>query len=205
MKEIDYKLLFLEALAEPDYSRVEFWEKHQPESGYSKGVFWMKLNEWFEYYNQKIKRGINETNAFLIDTKVTDARFPLFHETNGKLLGHIGKNELASLGLSLQLLCKDWQLGKVENRYSHRERALAHLLKVEFDNEKPIPRKDQKPKKFEQAFDSLNPKTKNKDKPYREPTQKELKNVILILEKEDSPNALIESKERLQKLLISKE
>ena len=63
MKEIDYKLLFLEGLAEPDYSRVEFWAKQQPESGYSRGVFWMKLNDWFNHYNQKIKLDIESQST----------------------------------------------------------------------------------------------------------------------------------------------
>ena len=87
--------------------------------------------------------------------------------------------------------------------YSHRERALAQLLKVEFDKAKSIPRKDQKPKKFEQAFDSLNEKTKSKTNPYREPTKKELENIIPLLE--NFPIALNEVKGRLQKISIDKE
>jgi hypothetical protein len=201
MKEIDYKLLFLEGLAEPDYSRVEFWAKQQPESGYSKGVFWMKLNEWFNHYNQKIKLDIE--SQLVQGNNVLDCAYSLLIETNGKLVGHIGKNELTSLGLSLHLLGKEWKLSKEESKYSHREKALAHLLRVECREAQPIPRKEQKPKKFELAFDSLNPKTKSKDSPYREPTKKELESVISILQ--DSPKALKEAKARLQKLVKSNE
>jgi hypothetical protein len=110
MKEIDYKLLFLEGLAEPDYSRVEFWAKQQPESGYSRGVFWMKLNDWFNHYNQKIKLDIESQST--LGNNVSDCAYPLFIETKGKLVGLIGKGELTKLGISLHLLGKKWELGK---------------------------------------------------------------------------------------------
>ncbi len=91
---------------------------------------------------------------------------------------------------------------KKRTDFTHRENALAHLLRVEFEGEEPIQRKMQKPKKFEQAFDSLNSKTRSKTNPFREPTQDELIKVISLLK--DSPKALEEARKRLQKLVESK-
>lgn len=94
----------------------------------------------------------------------------------------------------------DFKLRK-KNTFSHRENAFAHLLKVDFENIDPIPRKEQKPKKLEQAFDSLNPKTKNNEKPYKQPNKKELTNVIILLEK--FPNAKAEAERLLNKVIES--
>jgi hypothetical protein len=97
----------------------------------------------------------------------------------------------------------DYSKGKSNDTITHRVTALAHLLKVECNEAEPIPRKEQKPKKFEQAFDSLNSKTKSITNPYREPTKDELTKVISLLE--GSPKSQQKAKERLQELIKSKD
>ena len=74
--------------------------------------------------------------------------------------------------------------GKSINRdaYTHREKAIAHNIKVELGISKPIPTKDQKPQGFKEACYSLNPRTTSRNNPYREPKINELQNVIIILE-----------------------
>ncbi len=87
-----------------------------------------------------------------------------------------------------------------QSDFTHRKRAIAHLLKVDMGEAKEIPRKDQKPKGLEKAFDSLNPKTKNIENPFKPANKKEMEDVILMLEKDNAPKALEEAKERLKKL-----
>lgn len=89
----------------------------------------------------------------------------------------------------------------IADNFTHREKAKAHLLKVEFEGVAAIPRKEQKPKKLEQAFDSLNSFTKSKTNPFRESTKTELENIILLLE--EYPKAKAEA-ERLLKKVIEK-
>jgi hypothetical protein len=107
MKEIDFKNLFLLALTEPDFSRAEFWARYQAESGYSKGVFWMKLNEWFNHYNKRIKAEIAREKSWGND--VIDFGFSLQSETYG-ISGHIDLAKLMALGLTMQALAREWYL-----------------------------------------------------------------------------------------------
>jgi hypothetical protein len=80
--------------------------------------------------------------------------------------------------------------------YTHRERALAHLFKVEVGAERRLSRKEQTPKKFEQAFDSLNPRTKSVSNPYRPATLTELQHVIELLAGYPTAQAIAEKKLR---------
>ena len=77
---------------------------------------------------------------------------------------------------------------------THRIRALAHLLKVDAGEAKPIVRKDQKPKGLEKGFDSLNKKSIK----YKEPTSKDYKLAISLLEQFPKAKAL--ATEKLEQL-----
>lgn len=92
---MDLKLVFLQALAEPEYSRVEFWQNKQKESNFSENVFWLKLNDYWKNYSDKINGEIDKGNA--IGNSLTNWLLPLLTETQGALIGHIGLDELSLL------------------------------------------------------------------------------------------------------------
>lgn len=74
-------------------------------------------------------------------------------------------------------------LEKEKSESTWREKAIAHEYKVKAGIEKQLTRTEQKAisKGFEKAFDSLNPRTKNTEKPYKEPTITELQHVVQLL------------------------
>lgn len=176
-----------------------------------------KIDEYGKLYTYSPKGGINKSlfkDNFLNHFEEEKTKHPGLEKTdfiNAQIefidtISVVLKKDYKYILNSLKRFFEgEAKLKEPQSKFSHRERAIAHLLKVETGEAQRLPRKEQKPKKFEQAFDSLNPKTKNKENPYKEPTSKELENVILILEKETSPKALNEAKERLQKLQRSKE
>jgi hypothetical protein len=94
----------------------------------------------------------------------------------------ITKNPFWQLVINPKLKDLENRVTRADSTYTHREKALAHLLKVEAGEAEPIPRKNQRPKKFELAFDSLNRMTKNISNPYREPKADEYKNAISLLD-----------------------
>jgi hypothetical protein len=105
------KEILLLGLAEPAYSRVEFWQIKQKESGFSPVVFWIKLNEVWQQYHDFIEMKIKETNSW--GNSVTDYGLSLTAETNMRLTGHLGREGLEDLRLSLyhygfELKQNDW-------------------------------------------------------------------------------------------------
>lgn len=93
--EPNYNEILLLALAEPTYSRVEFWQNKQKQSEYSKAVFYKRLKDVLDNYEIKIETEIEVRNSW--GNNVTDFRIPLLFETNQKLTGHLGKPEIKTL------------------------------------------------------------------------------------------------------------
>lgn len=82
--------------------------------------------------------------------------------------------------------------------FTHREHAYAAILKEDHEGIPRPPRKEQKPKGVEKAFDSFNPKS-SVYKPIR---AQELRNVILLLA--EFPKAKVEAEKQLQTTLKEK-
>ncbi len=82
-------IILLKALAEPKYSRIEFWKQQQKESGFSEIIFWKKLNESLDFYFDKINNELERRNAEFyskgMEAQYTDFGLSLFGETNGEL------------------------------------------------------------------------------------------------------------------------
>ena len=97
--KLTIKQVLLLGLSEPRYSRVEFWQQQQKESGFSPVVFWQKLNDLWQYYFEQNYNDIQEKNSW--GNSITDSRIPLLMETNGLMTGHLGKPELEELNFSL--------------------------------------------------------------------------------------------------------
>lgn len=133
----------------------------------------------------------------IIDKSVKD----IYFEVNPNKVNHKYQYEVDNLWLVRY--CHENvrfinQLMPEKTEATYREKALAYNYKVEVGTAEPLLRKDMQPKIFEKAFDSLNPKTKSKTNPYREPSLKELNNVILLLQ--DCPEAQAKAKEALRKV-----
>lgn len=81
--------IFLLALGEPDYSRIEFWQQQQKISGFSEIVFWKKLNNSLDFYFDKINNEIERRNEMFlkvgIEPQYSNFSLSLITETNGKL------------------------------------------------------------------------------------------------------------------------
>lgn len=91
----NFKEVLLLALAEPEYSRTEFWSSIQKESNFSENVFWRKLNDCWQFYFNKISTEISVKNSF--GSNVTDFAIPLLFETSQKMTGHLGLEQLRTL------------------------------------------------------------------------------------------------------------
>lgn len=96
---INFKEVLLFALAEPEYSRLEFWGAKQKESEYSSMIFWQKLNDCWQFYFDKISQEIAIKNSF--GANITSYGIPLLFETNQKMTGHLGLEQLSNLFSSL--------------------------------------------------------------------------------------------------------
>lgn len=96
---MNIKEIFLMGLSEPDYSRIEYWKKLQKESGFSEIIFLRKLIDCSKSFNEVIESNINKHIYWGND--ILDFKLPLYPETNGKLNGHFGKNELIILNESI--------------------------------------------------------------------------------------------------------
>lgn len=91
--EINEILLF--GLSKPDNLIIEFWKKHQKESGYSKKGFWLELNECWQCYNKKIEALIDE--RVMWGNNTTNTSISLLTETLGKVPGRLDKYGLEKL------------------------------------------------------------------------------------------------------------
>lgn len=129
--QIGIKEILLLGLAEPDYSRVEFWQQYQKRSGYSEVVFWRKLTDSWKIYDNKI----DVQNAWAQERGLHDVRLPLLPETSHKLTGHFGKYELNILHKSLM-------------EYGEK-------LQQTDTAEKDVPIKDDNGKDYEQELSSI--------------------------------------------------
>ena len=105
MNHKDIRKIFLMALSEPDYSRIDFWISQRENTYYREHTYCIKLFEAHEYYCQKIeeqeKRLKNSS-----DSEITDINLPLLNETDGELTGHFDKSVLENLYRSIQELVK---------------------------------------------------------------------------------------------------
>lgn len=90
---------FLLALTEPQFSRLEFWEIKQSQSGFTPLTYWKKLNEAWQYYYNKINAAEIEQGGQ--DGNLINLKLPLLIETKGVIEGHFGKEELSKLQISL--------------------------------------------------------------------------------------------------------
>lgn len=97
---MNFKNLLLLGLIEPDYSRLEFWQKQQKESGFSELVFYKKLKDVLTDYESRIETEIAVRNSW--GNSITDFQIPLLIETDGLIKGHIGKHEVSFLKLELE-------------------------------------------------------------------------------------------------------
>lgn len=82
-------IIFLQALAEPEYSRIEFWKQKQKESSFSEIVFWKKLNNSLDFYFDKINFEIERRNEMFLkagkEPQYSNFGLSLFNETNCEL------------------------------------------------------------------------------------------------------------------------
>jgi hypothetical protein len=99
--------VFLMALSEPEYARLDYWIAEQKKSKYSKEVFFKMMLDAFHHYESQIDMKDAEARAYNPDAEIAH-RIPLIYETDHELSGHIGKSELLSLLLSIQKLSNIW-------------------------------------------------------------------------------------------------
>jgi len=102
--------IFLLALGEPDYSRIEFWKQQQKESGFSEIVFWKKLNNSLDFYFDKINNEIERRNEMFlkagIEPQYSNFGLSLFTETSGELKADFALDNSVLIELRNKLL--DW-------------------------------------------------------------------------------------------------
>lgn len=108
MSDKSMNKVFLMALSEPEYARLDFWISEQEKSIYSKNVFLKKLMEAFKHYEYQIDKRRAEFKALNPGSGEPAFKLPLVYETNGELTGHFGNTELQSLLLSIQNLLNKW-------------------------------------------------------------------------------------------------
>lgn len=99
-KEPNYKEILLTALAEPSYSRLEYWQQQQKESGFSELVFYRKLQDALAYFTKVIDSKIAEKESLGIATN--DYKLPLLLETDFKIKGELGTTEIQLLNTELK-------------------------------------------------------------------------------------------------------
>ena len=98
--EPNYKEILLTVLAEPDYLRLDYWQKQQRESGYNEMGFYKKIKDALEYYYNLIEDKIIEKESLGIPTN--DYKIPLLLETDLKIKGELGRNEIQLLNTELK-------------------------------------------------------------------------------------------------------
>ena len=102
--------VFLEALVKPDYSRIEFWQQQQKESGFSEIVFWKMLNDSLDFYFDKINNEIEHRNEMFlkagIEPQYSNFGLSLFNETKGELTAEFPLDNSVLIELRNKLL--DW-------------------------------------------------------------------------------------------------
>jgi hypothetical protein len=126
----DLHLIFLQALNEPKFARVEFWENGQQNSIYSKQVFWMKLAQALTYYNTKIDKEIIKWKAQGND--INNYNLPLTLETGFTMIGTLNKEVIRELAESVNELSKKWDLENSKEATKH----ISITSKTEFDLKK---------------------------------------------------------------------
>lgn len=102
--------IFLLALGEPEYSRIEFWQQKQKISGFSEIVFWKKLNNSLDFYFDKINNEIERRNEMFFmagkEPQYSNFGLSLFAETKGKLNADFPLDNSVLIELRNKLL--DW-------------------------------------------------------------------------------------------------
>lgn len=100
--------ILLKALHEPDYSRIEFWQQQQKESGFSEIVFWKQLNDSLDYYFNKINDELEKRNAVFyskgMEAQITNFGLSLYNETNGELNADFALDNTVLIELRNKLL-----------------------------------------------------------------------------------------------------
>lgn len=97
---------FLQALAEPEYARVDFWQSKQSESGLSNIVYLKMLMDACKFYQSQINNQQFYYNS--LGNQVSDIKLPLHILTGGYMSGHLGYSELQSLLTSIKDLSDYW-------------------------------------------------------------------------------------------------
>src|SRR5688572_9585205 len=92
---VQMRSIFLNALDYPENARPEFFLKHQPESGWSRGVFLRELEEAYHYYMAiyNVKRSYETGMLGKEDRKLIDD-FKLKVEEDGKPIRMLTKRDL---------------------------------------------------------------------------------------------------------------
>lgn len=107
---MNFDRTLLKALLEPEYSRIEFWQQQQKESGFSEIVFWKKLNNSLDFYFDKINNEIERRNEMFlkagIEPQYSNFGLSLFAETNGELKADFPLDNSVLIELRNKLL--DW-------------------------------------------------------------------------------------------------
>jgi len=99
--------VLLMALSEPEYARPDYWIAEQKKSIYSNRVFVIKLLDAIEHYTNRIDKEEYESKIFNPDAEIS-CSINLVYETDGDLNGHLYREDLYSLTLSINKLVKIW-------------------------------------------------------------------------------------------------
>ena len=100
--------VFLMALSEPEYARVDYWIAEGKKSIYRKETFINKLVDAHLHYEHMISKKEAEFKAINPAGTISNPGLPLVYETDHELTGHLRKEQLNELGKSLLELYKFW-------------------------------------------------------------------------------------------------
>jgi hypothetical protein len=105
---MNFDRTLLNALLEPEYSRIEFWQQQQKESGFSEIVFWKKLNNSLDFYFDKINDEIERRNEMFLkagkEPQYSNFGLSLHAETNGEVKADFALDNSILIGLRNNLL-----------------------------------------------------------------------------------------------------
>jgi len=94
---MDATNIFLQSLAMPEYSRIEYFKKQQIESGYSAEIFFKFMMDVHQHYVFEIKSRIADFGHHQ-----KDLGLPLLLETQFRIPGHITLNTLENLKKNIE-------------------------------------------------------------------------------------------------------
>lgn len=110
MKKENFTKIYLMALSEPEFSRVDYWKSEQTNSKYSKENFIRKLISAHEDLVHRIDVKLAEFKALNPDAGDPNYGLPLVYETDNELAGHVRISDLKDLSKSLIKLAESFEI-----------------------------------------------------------------------------------------------